>query len=165
MKKIDERYFVIAKQNGISRSTFRSRIESGWSLKKASTQPVKKPGNWTFQGEQLTDAQMKRLKENKLTRGQINARLMYGWTLAEAVEKKSGEKRDKEEVAVLSEKNNLRRSKERADIAAFAAENGLSYGIVSHYLDCGMSFEQIHDTYAAVYEKKSHRWGRKEEKQ
>lgn len=41
-KRVDKKYRDVAKRNGISEYTFYARVRNGWSLEKASTEPVEK---------------------------------------------------------------------------------------------------------------------------
>lgn len=97
----------------------------------------------------------------------MSTRLHDGWSVEEAVGTPPGGRREDVQRSRGKERKMDRgqMAKDRAEIAAFASEIGISYGQAVSYLDSGMSREEIREKYGKRYEKTPHRWAKKEETQ
>ncbi|MDO4720949.1 MAG: SA1788 family PVL leukocidin-associated protein [Peptostreptococcaceae bacterium] len=165
MRKIPRKMVEKAEQNGITYSALWSRLKKGWSMEEATTKKMRKHKRgkaefWVFEGKALTKEEMAEARKNGLTRQTLHMRIFHGWTIEEAIAAPRGKKR--QIAASIMKKsrtfNAKKMSKERADIAEFAKENGLSYGIVVSYLESGLTLKEIRKRYGMKYEKAPHRW-------
>ena len=72
-------WIPIAKKNGISEKTFRTRLREGYSPKRAMTEPLKK------KRLVLTDSEKEMLSKNNISKPLFMSRLKRGWSREKAL--------------------------------------------------------------------------------
>lgn len=157
--KIAKEHITAARRNGINYAALYDRIKSGWEIEKAISTPMR--GGLMMHGVLLTEEDLDTARKNGLTRDNVRTRLAKGWPLERAISQKNGERRTTkgtQRCRKLAANDTKKVSKERADIAAFASENGLSYGVVVSYLESGLTLKEIQKQYGMKFEKTPHRW-------
>lgn len=132
--------------------------------------------NWTFEMIELTDEQMKIAKQNGISWSAVRNRVDRGWEIEEAVRLplratrgRPAKIQETQEIQILQEtkedrkrawERRMEQAKNRMEIAVFASEIGISYGVAASCLDSGMSREEIREKYGHRYEKSTHRWAK-----
>lgn len=84
-----QRFMKIAVDNGIAKSTVRSRLKNGMSMEEAVTRPIQKgrvaTGVKTVCGIKLTEAQTNQVRINEVGHDTLRRRVKNGMSLDEAI--------------------------------------------------------------------------------
>jgi len=81
-------YIDVAKERGITRSTYLTRVDRGMSKEEASTKPVGKrgrPKGASGTNKPYTDEQLQQAISNGISRMTLNQRLKRGWDLERSI--------------------------------------------------------------------------------
>lgn len=88
--KYDEKYFKIAEENGIKRTTVYSRLRNGWDIQRAITEKSKSRTGW--------EKWRKTAEENGVKQQLFYLRIKRGMTPKQAATTKIDEKRSKKKI-------------------------------------------------------------------